>query len=128
VFWNAQQPPSDLAEAFSEVYRRVLPDTVFAKGVGGLEAYSAFFTKAANGIREAGAFGEPEQWRFDWEQPYTRDEWLAQVPTAGGHSRFPPATLEELLAGIGTAIDAVGGSFTMHYVTIVITATRTTLS
>lgn len=55
----------------------------------------------------------------------TRDEWLDQVPTHGGHSRLPRAKLEELLAGIGAAIDAVGGSFTMRYTTVVVTAVRT---
>ena len=82
-------------------------------------------TKAADGMRQAGAFGDPEQWRFDWERPYTRDEWLDQVPTFGGHSQLPPAKLEELLAGIGAAIDAAGGSFTMRYTTVVVTAART---
>jgi len=47
------------------------------------------------------------------------------VPTAGGHSQIPPAKLTELLAGIGAAIDAVGGSFTMHYLTVAVTAART---
>ena len=126
VFWNVVQPPPDLAEAFAAVYRRVLPDSPFARGsMPGLDAYSAIFTKVADGIRQAGAFGDPEQWRFDWDRPYTRDEWLDLVPTSGGHSQFPPAKLEELLAGIGAAIDAVGGSFTMHYTAMVVTATRT---
>jgi hypothetical protein len=62
-----------------------------------------------------GAFGDPEQWRFDWEWPYTRDQWLDTVPTFGGHSQIPPDKREELLAGIGAAIDAAGGSFTMGY-------------
>jgi hypothetical protein len=35
-----------------------------------------------------------------------------------------PAKLEELLAGIGAAIDAVGGSFTMRYTTVAVTAAR----
>jgi SAM-dependent methyltransferase len=35
------------------------------------------------------------------------------------------ARLEELLAGIGAAVDAVGGSFTMRYATVAVTATRT---
>jgi hypothetical protein len=47
------------------------------------------------------------------------------VPTSGGHSKFPPATLRELLAGIGAAIDAAGGSFTMRYTAAAVTATRT---
>jgi hypothetical protein len=48
-----------------------------------------------------------------------------QVPTFGGHTQLSPATLEELLAGIGAAIDAVGGSFTMRYITVAVTAART---
>ena len=69
VFWNVFQPPSDLWEAFAAVYRRALPDSPFFGGVaGGLEAHSGQFTKAADGIREVGAFGVPEQWQFDWER------------------------------------------------------------
>ena len=79
--------------------------------------------KAAAGLGQTGEFNEPERWQFDWDRPYTRDEWLDQVPTFGGHSQIRPAELERLLAGIGQAIDAVGGSFTMGYATLVITAT-----
>jgi len=126
VFWYVFQPPSDLAEAFSAVYRRVLPDSPFSRGtMPGLDSYSAFFTKAADGIQQAGAFGEPEQWRFDWDRPYTRDEWLDLAPTAGGHSLFSPGQQEELLAGVGAVVDAVGGSFTMHYTAVAVTAART---
>jgi SAM-dependent methyltransferase len=35
-----------------------------------------------------------------------------------------PAKLDELLAGIGAAIDAVGGGFTMNYATVAVTAAR----
>jgi SAM-dependent methyltransferase len=126
VFWYVFQPPPGLSEAFAAVYRRVLPGSPFSRGtMPGLDSYSAFFTKAADGIRRAGTFSEPEQWRFDWDRPYARDEWLDVVPTFGGHSTFPPATLQELLAGIGAAIDAAGGTFTMHYTAVVVTATRT---
>jgi hypothetical protein len=62
---------------------------------------------------------------LDWDRPYTRDEWLDVVPTFGGYSQFPPATQQELLAGVGAAIDAAGGSFTMGYTTVVATAART---
>ncbi len=125
VFWNVFQPPPDVGEAFAAVYRRVLPDSPFSRGaVSGLEGYSVLFNKAADGMRAVGAFSEPEQWRFDWERSYTRHEWLDQLPTSGGHSQFPPGKLEELLAGIGAAIDAVGGSFTMRYTTAVVTSAR----
>jgi SAM-dependent methyltransferase len=130
VFWYVFQPPPGLGEEFSAVYRRVLPPgSPFARGpMPGLASYSAFFTKAEAGIRQAGAFSDPEpweQWRYDWDQPYTRDQWLDVVPTAGGHSTFPPATRQALLADVGAAIDAAGGSFTMHYTAAAVTATRT---
>jgi SAM-dependent methyltransferase len=125
VFWNAFQLPPGLNDAFAAVYRRALPDSpVFRRGIPGPDSYLVMCDKAADGIREAGAFGDPQQWRFDWDRPYTRDEWLDQVPTFGGHNLFPPAKQEELLAGIGAAVDAVGGRFTMHYVTLAVTAAR----
>jgi SAM-dependent methyltransferase len=126
VFWYVFQPPPGLGQAFAAVYCRVLPGSPFSRGtMPGLDSYSAFFAKAADGIRQAGSFSEPEQWRFDWGRPYTRDEWLDVVPTFGGHSTFPPATRQELLAGIGAAIDAAGGSFTMDCTAVVVTATCT---
>jgi SAM-dependent methyltransferase len=124
VFWNVFQPPPEVGEAFAAVYRQVMPDSANFWAGSILDMYSVGFSKAADGIREAGAFGGPEQWRFDWDRRYTRDQWLEQVPTFGGYSQIPPATQQEILAGTGVAIDALGGSFTMHYATVAVTAAR----
>ena len=48
------------------------------------------------------------------------------MPTFGGHTQLPPAKLEDVLAGIGAAIDAAGGRFTMGYTTVAVTAARIT--
>ncbi|MFI9809085.1 class I SAM-dependent methyltransferase [Streptomyces sp. NPDC052301] len=127
LFWNAGQPLPEVAQAFVEVYRRVLPGSLAARQgtVSAVDGYAPLCTKAADGIRETGAFAEPEQWRYDWDQSYTRDEWLDQLPTQGAFTRLPQAQLQEVLAGVGAAIDAVGGDFTMHYATLVVAATRT---
>jgi SAM-dependent methyltransferase len=126
VFWNSFRPPAGLGEAFAVVHRRVLPDSPLSRGVmPGPDAYSALCTKAADGMRQAGAFTDSREWRFDWDRSYTRDEWLDVVPTFGGFSLLPPAKQEELQAGIGAVIDAVGGSFTMGYTAVVATAART---
>jgi SAM-dependent methyltransferase len=125
LFWNVQQPPPPLAQAFSEVYRRVLPDTPFASAPRDpVDAYNRMLDTAAAAIQATNAFDNPERLRFDWERSYTKDEWLEQVPTFGGHSNFPPEKLEELLSGIGTAIDKAGSSFTMGYAALAITARR----
>ncbi|MGH3833314.1 MAG: class I SAM-dependent methyltransferase [Pseudonocardiaceae bacterium] len=120
VFWNVFQPSPEVAEAFSTVYHRVLPDSPrnpWAKP----NAYSVILTKAADGIRAVGAFSDPEQWHFDWTRSYNRDEWLEALRTGGDASQLPPPQLEELVAGTGTAIDQIGGSFTMRYTAVVIT-------
>jgi SAM-dependent methyltransferase len=126
VFWNVFQPPPDVGEAFAAVYRQVMPGSQASFWTGRiLDVYAPGFTRAADGIRAAGTFGDPEQWRFDWDRRYTRGQWLEQVPTFGGYDRIPPTTQQDILAGIGAAIDALGGSFTMHYATVAVTAART---
>jgi len=126
LFWNVFEPPASLREGFGQVYRRVLPDLpMFHRPVSGLNAYSAMCAKAADGITQTGAFGEPQQWRVPWDHPYTKDEWLDMVPTSGFHTKLEPATIKELLAGLGAVIDAAGGGFTMHYTTVALTAVRT---
>jgi SAM-dependent methyltransferase len=125
VFWNVFEPPAGLGQAFAEVYRRVLPDLpagLWDRPLLGI--YETMGAKAADGMRQAGAFGEPEQWQFAWDRPYTSDEWLEQVPTFGGFSRIPADRQEQILAGIGAAIDAVGGGFTMGFTTLAVTAAR----
>jgi hypothetical protein len=65
-----------------------------------------------------------ERWPFEWEQTYSRDEWLDLIPTQGTLTQAPPDKLAEVLAGVGEAIDALGGSFVMRYTTVVVTAVR----
>jgi SAM-dependent methyltransferase len=124
VFWNTGQPPAGLEEAFAEVYRRVLLASLVARlrKASIEEAHAAMCAKAADGMQATGAFDEPEQWRFEWAQSYTRDEWLDALQTSGG--AIPESQLAALLEGVGAAIDAFGGSFTMNYVTFVVTAVR----
>lgn len=121
VFWNVFEPAPEVAEAFAAVYRRVAPESLSARPwAAGSSGHSALCARAAGGMTKP--FGPPEQWRFEWERPYTRDEWLDQLPTSGDASQFEPGKLDELLAGIGAAIDRLGGSFTMGYAAVVVTA------
>lgn len=123
VFWNTGQPQAGLDDAFTAVYRQVLPALADRLTRASMEAaHVAMCSKAMDGIRATGSFEEPEQWRFEWTQTYTRDEWLDALQTSGG--AIPATQLADLLDGVGAAIDGVGGSFTMNYTTFVVTAQR----
>ncbi len=85
--------------------------------------YGALLDKADEAIRASGAFAALDRWSFEWEQIYTRDEWLDQLPTQGLHTGLPSHELAALTAATGAAIDALGGSFAMHFTTVVTTTT-----
>lgn len=126
AFWNVHQPSPAAAAAFAEVYQRLAPELPTSRpGFDAVRAYAGFCDKVGQGLRATdGAFGEPEIWQFEWDQTYTRDEWLDVVPTHGGHSLIPEAQRNALLAALGDAIDELGGSLAVHYTTIAVAATR----
>ncbi len=126
-FHHVFQYPPEVLDALAAAYRQVAPDSpVNLQPLRqALDAYQALFAKIADGIRQAGAFSEPEQWQFGWGRTYTRDEWLDQLPTHGRLNLLPPDKLATVLEGVGAAIDAMGGSLTMSYTTVAVTASRT---
>ncbi|WP_433729496.1 class I SAM-dependent methyltransferase [Actinoplanes sp. CA-051413] len=127
IFGHVFEPPAEVAQPFAAALREAAPDLPFAKlpARPALDMYQAGYAKIADTIREAGQFAEPEQWRFDWEQAYTRDEWLALLPTTGGLTRLPPDKMAGILDAVGAAIDELGGGFTMRYTTLAVSAVRT---
>jgi SAM-dependent methyltransferase len=130
IFGHVYEPPIEVAEPFAAAYRRVVPDSPFANLPARrlLDTYQAAYAKIADTVRETEQFNEPERWRFDWEQSYTRDQWLALLPTTGGLTRLHPDQRADILDAVGTAIDALGGAFTMHYTTLATTAAHVSAS
>jgi len=95
VFWNVAQPPPDMAAAFAAIYDRVLPGLPFNPfTVPALTAYAGLSARALDGIGACDSFGAPDQWRYAWQQAYTRDEWLDQMPTSGMAGQLPPGKLD----------------------------------
>ncbi|MGW0229166.1 hypothetical protein ACWDWO_12695 [Actinopolymorpha singaporensis] len=86
----------------------------------------AGYAKFADQLRDTGLFDTPEQWRFDQERAYTRDRWLALLPTTGGVTRLPADRTAEILQAVGAAVDALGGRFTMLHTTLATAAVRVT--
>jgi SAM-dependent methyltransferase len=123
AFWKVHHTPQQLAEAFRAAYARISQGSPFAKY--GTDSHMRILNRSTRGLVDAAAFDTPRVRRYDWEQSYTRDEWLDVVPTFGGHGLLSAEQADELVDGLGAAIDAVGGTFTMSYETLLLTATRT---
>jgi SAM-dependent methyltransferase len=124
-FNHVFQAPPEVIDALDQACRQAGFPVNLQPLKQALDTFQATFGKTADGIRAAGGFREPEQWRFAWERAYTRDEWLDQLPTHGHLNLLPPDKLATVLQQVGAAIDAIGGSFTMAYSTIAVTAART---
>lgn len=126
IFGHVYEPPAEVAEPFAAAYRRAAPDSPLngQPARRPLDLYQAAYAKFADQIRETEQFDDPEQWRFDWERSYTRDQWLDLLPTTGGLTQLRPDQLAEILDAVGGAIDSLGGRFTMNYTTLAATAVR----
>jgi hypothetical protein len=126
AFWHAYQLPPEVAQAYGEAFHRVVPDSPFdlRRPRPATEVYQAMRAKTADAIRAVGGFSDPEQWRLDWERSYTKDALLDLLPTQGTLTRLRPDQVAVVLDATGAAIDAMGGSVTMTYATVAVTATR----
>ncbi len=122
LYWHVFDPPGEVAEVFDDALHRVSPDAPLQSP--GLELQLRNLARTAEAIRTTEGFGEPEEWRFEWQRHYTREEWLDHLPTIGQLTRLTPDDIASVLDAVGTAIDSIGGGFTMHYVTLAVAAHR----
>jgi SAM-dependent methyltransferase len=76
IFWNAGQPPPELAEAFAAIYRELVPDSLAVRpwraNSSSPDAYAKLCKTAADGMIRSGAFSEPEHWRLPPPDPALR--------------------------------------------------------
>jgi SAM-dependent methyltransferase len=121
LYWHVFDPPAEVAEPFDEVLSRVAPDGPLKSPGLGLQQRN--LERAAEGIHTAGGFSEPEEWQFEWQRDYTRDEWLDHLATTGQLTVLLPEQRATVLNTVGAAVDSVGGGFSMQYVTLATAAT-----
>jgi SAM-dependent methyltransferase len=124
LFWNGPLPPPELAEACNEIFRQAIPESPFNLLSGPSSSYTSFLTRAFDGIEKAGRFEGLEDWQFEWERTYTKEQWLDQLPATGALTSARPDQIEEVLTGVGGVVDAIGGHFEMRFVTVAAIAVR----
>ena len=123
LFWNMGRPPEPVVSRLNEVYSRLAPGTESYSvllGYSSKDGYQA----VRQAIRDRPDLTDAVEMRFAWSRPYTRDQWLDQLPTHSDHATMEPERLAKLLVAVGEVIDGVGGSFEMGYSTLLLTSTR----
>jgi SAM-dependent methyltransferase len=128
LIWNAGCQPDALADALEGVYESVVPPgghRLFrAYAADRLSDFETGLDSEIDAISAVPDFGAPTEKWFPWTRAYRRDEWLDQLMTRSDHTALEPAVRDRLFQAVGSAIDDQGGSFVMHFETVLITATR----
>ncbi len=124
VFWNVPDwSVSDLREELGDVYRRHgragdTDDPLNPATRSGEEDW-------ASEIAGTAGFGAAEVRRYSWHSDYATAEYLDLLGTHSACLILDPPERDGLLSEIGATIDAHGGSFRMHYVTLLCLARAT---
>ena len=120
AFWNLGKPPREVCEALAPVYARLAPE---------LESYSAAPVRdtsrvgdTALGLAACGTFEPAQESWFASTRVYDSAGWVDLLSTHSDHQTLPPDRRERLLAAVGEAIDAAGGSFEMRHEAVLVSA------
>jgi SAM-dependent methyltransferase len=123
AFWNFPRFEPELGDEIDAVYAECAPELRAGRfGVGAHESERAADVEE---LEASALFGSVENWSFQREEHYSRDEWLDLLQTYSDHIALPGGQRARLLAAIGATIDAHGGTRTIEYHTLVVTARRT---
>ena len=123
VFWNRGRPDPTAAAALDAVYTRVAPEIARTNLALNLPPEPSDRTAE---FRQGGWFGDVAVRTFPWQTVYDRAGWIEFVSTLADHILLPDAQRLALLGALGDAVDAVGGSVTYRFSTLLRLATRET--
>jgi hypothetical protein len=123
LFWNVASHQPEIQAAFDETYRRLgleIDQHSIVLGRGSDDR----FPRAADGLRDSGAFVSIERREYRWVKQYSKASWLDHLPTHSDHRTLPPDQLASLLEHIGAVIGERGATFPVTYRTVLVTAER----
>ena len=122
IFWNRGQHDAPTQAALNEIYVRLAPE--LAKESVPPGKWPSDRSDDIVAIAATHAFAPCQLRTYRWAIRHSRDEWLDQLGTHSDHIALEPEQRAALLDAIGTAIDRLGGSITLHYETELISAQR----
>jgi SAM-dependent methyltransferase len=121
VFWNRGWPEDDAQRALEAVYLRFAPEIATTNvAVNPMNEP----TDRLQEFRDLGMFTDVVVRDFPWTTVYDRAGWIDLIATHSDHVRLPDIQRRALLDAVGDAVDAVGGTLTYHYSTLLVLAKR----
>ncbi len=126
LFWNVSAPPPEVQDTLADAFVAAVPDAPFDLRRRNADAagHQPILERWMDGMRTVGAFARPEQWTFAWQQEYSRDAWLDQLPTSGAMTMLDPERQAAVLDRVGDAVDALGGTITVSWTCLAVVARR----
>ena len=128
ALWHVFATPDAIAEALADTYRQVAPEASFRVGHSkqdALAAYQAGCDRTTDALVATGEFAaDAQRWSASWNRTYSTAEYLDLILTMSPLALLSAEQVTGLLAGVGAAVDAAGGSFTSHYETLAVVAIR----
>lgn len=121
LFWNVGDFVPSVRERMHAVYREVAPSVLGLLGAGAPVAHTV--DRYREPLRVAG-LARQRTATYEWQQVYTRAEWLALLSTHRDHSTLAPDVLTQVRTRVGELIDELGGSITIEYSTQLLLASR----
>ncbi len=122
LFWNVDDLPVRVRKRLAPIYARLATDLENHSTESGYQDARNRATVAS--LAESGRFGPVEVRRFPWRRTYGTAGWLGHLETHSDHQALSPIRRQRLLAAVGEAIEAIGGSFEVPYETVLVTARR----
>jgi SAM-dependent methyltransferase len=121
LFWNYIHLDDEMRAALDAVYRAHAPSMLDNYVLGTRAKDAPAFRDSLASSRK---FTGPWIRQYDWDARMSRAEWLDLLPTQSDHRVLPAEQRSRLLAGIGDAIDSLGGSVRVQWETELIVTHR----
>jgi SAM-dependent methyltransferase len=119
LLWNLGAHRPEAQAALDEVYGRLAPSlTECSAPLGRVKREGRDDPGGVEAVIATDRFEAPELLAWEWEQPYSRDQWLDVIQTHSSHRLIPEGQRAALVEGLGEAIDRLGGSLRLHYRTV----------
>ena len=124
AMWNYFDLPEHVRDAIAPAYERSAPTLMGTALVLAGSPDRSGPDRDADALLATGAFSRVWRDELHWPHQYTTSTWVDELATRSSHRTLPDDIRTPLLAGVASAVDAIGGGFEVRYTTTILRAER----